>query len=274
MIKPFESEKIPFKLECPIHYKIGNDLNPYYETKDGWEKMNSNYPRGKVYSYTPVTQWFGSNLVPFYKELGWLGHNGIDLRAKIGCCVYAMCAGTVESISKSWGAIWITTKQYTIDGQKTKFKVGYGHLSNILVEVGQVVEAGTFIGYSGNTGKYTTGPHLHTQVNPYYLNSRGRWYGDTTSGYSCGVDFRIVGTTIYYKRNMKHLSTNKSIVQGLLGKLVSGISEKNYKKLLAGDKKVEANIRKQMIKNVTNAPLAVLRVENHGKLMIEDEQDI
>ena len=270
MIQPLEKEKIPFKLECPIHYKIGEDLNPYYETKNGWEKVEGQYPRGNTQVYTPVTQWFGSNLVPFYKELGWKGHNGIDLRAKIGCNVYSMCEGIIEEISESWGAVWITTRQYTVEGSKLRFKVGYGHLSNIVAEVGQIVKAGDLIGYSGNTGKYTTGPHLHIQVNPYYLNSRGRYYCDVSNGYSGAINFTIEDIVIRYKKKMKHLNTNRSIVQELLAKLVSGISEKDYEKLIAGDKVTEERVRKQMINNATKAPLAVLRVNDRGKVMIAE----
>lgn len=150
MLKPNDKDKIPFKLENPIHYKIGDDFNPYYECNTGWEKVIGNYPRGKTKSYTPVMQWFGQNLVPFYKELGWKGHNGIDLKAMMRTRVYSMCDGIVDDISNSWGAIWIVTDTYTIDGSKCRFKVAYGHLSDIDVEIGQVIKTGDFIGLSGN----------------------------------------------------------------------------------------------------------------------------
>ena len=251
-MEDIKKEDIPFKLENPIHYKIGDDLNPYYETNTGWQKIDGNYPRGKVKLYTPVNQWFGSNLVPFYRELGWLGHNGIDLRAKIGTRVFAMCDGIVDEISESWGAIWILTEQYTVKGSKMRFKIGYGHLSDIDVEVGQIIKTGDFIGLSGNEGKYTTGPHLHIQVNPYYLNSRNRWYANVSNGYAGAVNFILENYTIKYKQPMNHLIRGK-IVDAFIRKNVAlVVNQENFDKIQLGNKTLINRINKDHFGFVMN----------------------
>ena len=262
MLKPTDKDKIPFKLENPIHYKIGDDFNPYYETNNGWQQITGNYAKGNTKSYTPVMQWFAQNLVPFYKQLGWLGHNGIDLKAMIGTRVFSMCDGIVDSISEDWGAIWIVTDTHTVEGSKLRFKVAYGHLSDIDVEIGQVVKTGDFIGLSGNKGQYTTGPHLHIQVSPMYLNSRGRWYEDLSNGYAGAMDFILENYNIKYKQPMKHLRTHKEIVDtALKAKVALGLSEANFKKVQNGDAK--------LIKRIQDEHFGLCwRPEAHGEFYI------
>lgn len=99
-------------------------------------------------------------------------HKGVDWATPIGTAVYASCGGTV--VKAGWGSgygyvIYIDHE----DGRQTR----YGHLSKILVSVGDVVKQGEKIALSGNTG-VSTGPHIHfeilidgVQVNPLnYLN--------------------------------------------------------------------------------------------------------
>lgn len=99
-------------------------------------------------------------------------HKGIDWATPVGTAVVASSAGTV--VRAGWGSgygyvVYINHQ----DGRQTR----YGHLSKVLVKVGQTVSQGEKIALSGNTGR-STGPHLHfeiliggSQVNPLqYLN--------------------------------------------------------------------------------------------------------
>lgn len=106
-----------------------------------------------------ITQSFGENAVSFYKSMGLLGHNGIDYRAKIGTALYACHAGIVlvSGIDGGGGKCIEIITSKAGEGYKTI----YYHLSEMIVSVGDEVTAGQLIGYTGNTGKYTTGPHLH-----------------------------------------------------------------------------------------------------------------
>ena len=99
-------------------------------------------------------------------------HKGIDWATPTGTAVVASSGGTV--VKAGWGSgygyvVYINHP----DGRQTR----YGHLSKVLVSVGQTVSQGDRIALSGNTG-VSTGPHLHfeilingSQVNPLqYMN--------------------------------------------------------------------------------------------------------
>lgn len=99
-------------------------------------------------------------------------HKGIDWATPVGTAVMASSAGTVTKAGWGSGYGYVVYIQHA-DGRQTR----YGHLSKVLVSVGQTVSQGQKIALSGNTG-ISTGPHLHfeilingSQVNPLdYLN--------------------------------------------------------------------------------------------------------
>jgi len=103
----------------------------------------------------PLTNWeVTSN---FGYRWGRL-HAGTDVKADVGTTVRASRAGQVTS------AGWIGGYGNCViidhgDGVQTR----YGHLSQVLVSVGQYVEQGEQIALSGNTGR-STGPHLHFEI--------------------------------------------------------------------------------------------------------------
>lgn len=81
-------------------------------------------------------------------------HNGLDLRARFED-VYSMFPGTVIAASYSSGGGYYVTVDYGV------CTCSFLHLSKIEVAKGQQVKAGQKIAVSGNSGKRTTGPHLH-----------------------------------------------------------------------------------------------------------------
>ncbi|MDE7017586.1 MAG: M23 family metallopeptidase [Lachnospiraceae bacterium] len=99
-------------------------------------------------------------------------HKGVDWATPTGTAVMASSAGTVTRAGWGSGYGYVVYINHA-DGRQTR----YGHLSKVLVSVGQTVSQGQKIALSGNTG-VSTGPHLHfeilingSQVNPLnYLN--------------------------------------------------------------------------------------------------------
>ncbi|MEB7449867.1 peptidoglycan DD-metalloendopeptidase family protein [Staphylococcus chromogenes] len=83
-------------------------------------------------------------------------HYGVDFAYPYGANVYATNSGTVSPIHDYGGGLIARL----ITGQFTLF---FMHLSKIL-KTGRV-NSGDLIAKSGNSGNFTTGPHLHFQVN-------------------------------------------------------------------------------------------------------------
>ena len=85
-------------------------------------------------------------------------HAGIGLAAGIGSPVVAAADGTVVTAGEEGGYGRVVRLQH---GHGTV--TVYAHLSEVLVEVGQAVQAGSPIAREGNSG-HSTGPHLHFEV--------------------------------------------------------------------------------------------------------------
>ena len=103
-----------------------------------------------------VTSVYGTKRVYNKEKKGQ--HLGIDYRAAIGDKVPATNSGKVVFA----GDLFYTGYTVIIDHGLDIFSV-YGHLSKTLVEAGMIIEKGSILGLSGNTGR-TSGPHLHWGV--------------------------------------------------------------------------------------------------------------
>ncbi len=113
-------------------------------------------PLTKPVANEPITSTYGMRIDPFLGTPAM--HTGIDFRSPLGHPARATADGTV-TIAAYTGGYGNMVQIDHGDGITTR----YGHLSKILVKVGQVVTKGTIIGRTGSTGR-STGPHLHYEV--------------------------------------------------------------------------------------------------------------
>jgi len=106
-----------------------------------------------------VSSGFGVRSDPFLGKPAM--HTGLDLRGELGDPVRATATGKV-TIAGWEGGYGNMVEIDHGNGLATR----YGHLSKILVKVGQLVRIGEEIGKIGSTGR-STGPHLHyeTRIN-------------------------------------------------------------------------------------------------------------
>ncbi len=102
-------------------------------------------------------------------------HYGLDVVANIGTPVYAPGAGKISFVGRR-GGYGITVEIDHGFGYTTL----YSHLSKAEVKQGQYVERGELIAKTGNSGKLSTGPHLHYEVkhNGVALNPENFIYDD------------------------------------------------------------------------------------------------
>lgn len=129
-------------------------------------------PEGDEYvwpcpGYTYLTAYFA-------EERYYGSHGAIDIAGAgiYGANVIAAAPGTVFSINTtcphdygkevSCGCGNGYGNYIMIDHGNGKISI-YAHLSGLIVDVGQEVQAGQVIGYVGTTG-YSTGPHLHFET--------------------------------------------------------------------------------------------------------------
>lgn len=145
-----------------------NDIVSTDEISDFYE----GYLNRVIYnlSYTPlgfpfpgsITSTFGHRENPFGGS-NVETHKGLDIKGPIGAPVKAMAKGEVEFAGLRGGfGNCIMLKH------GNGFETLYGHLSKILVSVGQPIDIGQQIGNIGSTGR-STGPHLHYEV---HLNGK------------------------------------------------------------------------------------------------------
>ena len=100
---------------------------------------------------------FGMRMHPILKVRRM--HNGLDIVTGTGTPVYAPGGGTVEFVGRR-GGYGLTLEIDHGFGYKTL----YAHLSKIHVKRGQKIERGDLVADTGNSGRLSTGPHLHYEI--------------------------------------------------------------------------------------------------------------
>ncbi len=100
-------------------------------------------------------------LIGGHKTQGLHGYNSVDYGTPVGTTLYAAAFGQVI-IAKNSGYNGGYGK-YVVISHDNGTQTVYGHMSQVIVNAGDIVGQGQMIGLSGNTG-HSTGPHLHFEV--------------------------------------------------------------------------------------------------------------
>lgn len=105
---------------------------------------------------TSLSSSFGARLDPFTRRPAF--HAGLDFRGNTGEPVKATASGTVTKAGRLGGYGNLVEVTHS-----NGFATRYGHLSKILVHIGQKVRVGEAVGQLGSTGR-SSGPHLHYET--------------------------------------------------------------------------------------------------------------
>ena len=140
----------------------GKDLSKVYELNDirwAW-CVGDDLSDGRIsddYGYTEDRKQLAEemNISEF--------HHGVDIAAEKGERLNSMMDGTVTEVgySDDLGNYVVIKLDGSSTGVDNGASIKYGHCDTINVEVGQSVVAGEKVATVGNTGKYSTGPHVH-----------------------------------------------------------------------------------------------------------------
>ena len=100
-------------------------------------------------------------------------HTGVDIDAPRGTIIHAAASGTV--VWAGWGLLsgdqgnkedpygMAVVVRHDFGYEGHRLSTVYAHMEQVLVQVGQKVNAGDPLGLVGDTG-FTTGPHVHFEV--------------------------------------------------------------------------------------------------------------
>ena len=170
-----------------------------------------------------ITQSFGENRIPLYKELKMLGHNGIDFLTKDGEKIYWDCdkEGLVLNIhTDNYGGLGVVVIS------EEKYKHIFWHLKSFACKAGDILDSGDLLGYADNTGR-STGTHLHRAVKQVRKNKYGNYYTiNKDNGFKGAIDPMPYYKNIYVKDHIAILKAQIPIFERAIGFVKALISLK------------------------------------------------
>lgn len=173
---------------------------------------------------TFITQGYGlentaPSMLPLYKKMGLLGHNGWDFSAKDGQPIYWNCdiAGEVyQHHVDPAGGIGVDIITADEDGTIYKFRNWHLKKGTWIAPIGSRVETGDLICYADSTGR-STGPHDHFGLKPQIIDEQGNYHNKyQNNGYTGGIDPSPFYKDIFVGDYMSILQKKLSIIKKLI----------------------------------------------------------
>lgn len=186
-------------------YRLTVKYTDYYGSLD-WKYPLEAMKEGSAYNNTKATSPVGcrSNLTEY--------HKGLDISAFAGEELYAVTDGVIVKSNYHYASnnsgmgeyfvLWTgsyaegntnyTGTQFDPFNNNNPYAIVYMHMKSKVAGVGEIVEKGEIIGYSGNTGGPNIGAHLHieiysTNIMPY-TNPNNPHANTTAPNYVCIVN--------------------------------------------------------------------------------------
>lgn len=198
-----------------------------------------------------VTSGFGASR-------GRYPHAGIDFAAPVGTPVFASMAGQV--MRAGWNVLTGRTGIGAYLQHEGGRQTYYGHLSRLLVGIGDMVKKGQQIALSGNTGR-STGPHLHFEthsggkpLNPaHYLSGAALPEGANVSG---GGGFNPLQGLLDVGGKIGQWFTDKFPAAGMMVDAAKGVGLKAFEDLkewASGKLSAVGDFAKDVWSNITGS---------------------
>lgn len=156
---PREAISLPYRLipllQTDLNESEQEQLDAIYALRT--QPSQWSWPFGLPVVQGAITSRFGGDRT-YNGGMWYQYHTGVDFRGEVGDPILATAGGRVVAARffEVRGNVIIIDHGYGVFSQ-------YAHLTEILVEPGQVVRRGQLLALAGATGR-TNGPHLHFEV--------------------------------------------------------------------------------------------------------------